>query len=78
MIIGSIIKNAIKILATNPAARKKAGEVAYKAYNKARPIIKKTSKTLYYKLELKSNTILIHIPDKEFSGSSSLLRIGKL
>ena len=46
MIIGSIIKNAIKILATNPAARKKAGEVAFKAYNKARPIIKKTSKTL--------------------------------
>jgi hypothetical protein len=46
MIIGSIIKNAIKILATNPAARKKAGEVAFKAYNKAKPIIKKTSKSL--------------------------------
>ena len=44
MIIGSIIKNAIKILATNPAARRKAGEVAYKAYNKAKPIIKRTSK----------------------------------
>ena len=46
MIIGSIIKNAIKILATNPEARKKAGEVAFKAYYKAKPIIKKTSKTL--------------------------------
>ena len=46
MIIGSIIKNAIKILATNPTARKKAGEVAFKAYNKAKPIIKKTSKSL--------------------------------
>ena len=46
MIIGSIIKNAIKILATNPTARKKAGEVALKAYKKAKPIIKKTSKSL--------------------------------
>ena len=46
MIIGSIIKNAIKILSTNPTARKKAGEVAFKAYKKAKPIIKKTSKTL--------------------------------
>ena len=31
MIIGTILKNAIKILATNPKARKKAGEVALKA-----------------------------------------------
>ena len=46
MIIGSIIKNAIKILVTNPTARKKAGEVAFKAYTKAKPIIKKTSKSL--------------------------------
>ena len=41
-------------------------------------MLKKTPETLYYKPELKSSTILIHIPDKEFSGSSSLLRIGKL
>ena len=53
MIIGSIIKNAIKILATNPAARKKVGEVAFKAYNKAKPIIKKTSKTLKNSLDIK-------------------------
>lgn len=53
MIIGSIIKNAIKILATNPAARKKAGEVAYKAYNKAKPIIKKTSKIIKNSLDRK-------------------------
>ena len=46
MIIGSIIKNAIKILATNPTARKKAGEVALKTYKKAKPIIKKTSESL--------------------------------
>jgi hypothetical protein len=55
MIIGSIIKNAIKILATNPAARKKVGEVAFKAYNKAKPIIKKTSKTLKDSLVTKIN-----------------------
>ena len=53
MIIGSIIKNAIKILVTNPAARKKAGEVAFKAYNKAKPIIKKTSKSLKETLDIK-------------------------
>ena len=46
MIIGSIIKNAIKILATNPTARKKAGEVVFKTYKKAKPIIKKTSESL--------------------------------
>ena len=46
MIIGSILKNAIKILATNPAARKKAGEVAFKAYKKAKPVIKETSKSI--------------------------------
>jgi hypothetical protein len=53
MIIGSIIKNAIKILATNPEARKKAGEVAFKAYYKAKPIIKKTSKSLKETLDKK-------------------------
>ena len=55
MIIGSIIKNTIKILATNPVARKKAGDIAFKAYKTAKPIIKKTSKslkdTLYTKLK---------------------------
>ncbi|MDC1194627.1 hypothetical protein N8081_01630 [Pseudomonadota bacterium] len=53
MIIGSIIKNAIKILATNPEARKKAGEVAFKAYYKAKPIIKKTSKIFKDSLDTK-------------------------
>ena len=53
MIISSIIKNAIKILVTNPAARKKAGEVAFKAYYKAKPIIKKTSKIFKDSLDTK-------------------------
>jgi hypothetical protein len=53
MIIGSIIKNAIKILATNPIARKKAGDIAFKAYKTAKPIIKKTSKTLRDNLNTK-------------------------
>ena len=46
MIIGTLLKNAVKILATNPAARKKAGELALKGYQKAKPIIKETSKSL--------------------------------
>ena len=46
MIIGTLLKNAVKILATNPAARKKAGELAFKGYQKAKPILKETSKTL--------------------------------
>ena len=54
MIIGTLLKNAVKILATNPAARKKAGELALKGYHKAcllytspsTPIIKETSKSL--------------------------------
>ena len=46
MIICTVLKNAIKILATNPAARKKAGELALKGYQKAKPIIKETSKSL--------------------------------
>ena len=46
MIISSILKNAIKIVATNPAARKKAGELVFKGYQKAKPIIKETSKSL--------------------------------
>ncbi len=46
MIIGTVLKNAIKILATNPRVRKKAGELAFKGYQKAKPIIKRTSKSL--------------------------------
>ena len=53
MIIGSIIKNAIKILVTNPAARKKAGDIALKAYKTAKPIIKKTSESLKNSLDTK-------------------------
>ena len=53
MIIGSILKNTIKILATNPTARKKAGEVAFKAYKKAKPVIKKTSKSIKKTIEKK-------------------------
>ena len=53
MIIGSILKNTIKILATNPTARKKAGEVAFKAYKKAKPVIKETSETIKKTLEKK-------------------------
>ena len=51
MIIGTVLKNAIKILATNPVARKKAGELAFKGYKKAKPIIKETSKSLKKAIE---------------------------
>ena len=62
MIIGSILKNTIKILATNPTARKKAGEIAFKAYTKAKPVIKETSKAIKKTLEkkLKSNLIKLY------------------
>ena len=53
MIIGSILKNTIKILATNPTARKKAGEVAFKAYKNAKPVIRETSKAIRKTLEKK-------------------------
>ena len=53
MIIGSILKKAITILATNPAARKKIGQIAFKAYKTAKPIIKKTSETLLDSLDTK-------------------------
>ncbi len=53
MIIGTLLKNAVKILVTNPAARKKAGELAFKGYKKAKPIIKETSKSL--KKSIKEN-----------------------
>ena len=53
MIIGSILKNTIKILATNPTARKKAGEVAFKAYKKTKPVIIETSKAIKKTLEKK-------------------------
>ena len=53
MIIGSILKNTIKILATNPTARKKAGEVAFKAYQKAKPVIEETSKAIKKTIEKK-------------------------
>ena len=53
MIIGTLLKNAVKILVTNPAARKKAGELAFKGYQKAKPIIKETSKSL--KKSIKEN-----------------------
>ena len=51
MIIGTILKNTIKILATNPTVRKKAGEIAVKAFKTAKPIIKTTSKSLKKTLE---------------------------
>ena len=46
MIIGTVLKNAIKILATNPAVRKKAGNLAFNGYQKAKPIIKETTNSL--------------------------------
>ena len=46
MIIGTLLKNAVKILATNPAVRKKAVELAFKGYQKAKPIIRETSNSL--------------------------------
>ena len=46
MFISSILKNTIKVLATNPEIRKKAGEVAVKAYKTAKPKFKEISKAI--------------------------------
>ena len=44
--ISSILKNTIKVLVTNPEIRKKAGEVAVKAYKTAKPKLKEISKAI--------------------------------
>lgn len=46
MILGSILKKTVQILATNPVARKKAGDLAVKAYKSAKPVIDETRKNI--------------------------------
>jgi hypothetical protein len=46
LIISSILKNVVKVLATNPEIRKKAGEVAIKAYKSSAPTIKEATKVI--------------------------------
>ena len=53
MIISAILKNAIKILATNPEIRKKAGDIAFKAYKVAKPAIKDATNSI--KKSIKDN-----------------------
>jgi hypothetical protein len=53
MILSTILKKTVQILATNPVARKKAGEIAIKAYKSAKPVIEETKKTIYKKTILK-------------------------
>ena len=50
MILGSILKKTVQILATNPVARKKAGDLAVKAYKSAKPVIEETRKNIEKKL----------------------------
>ena len=51
MILGSILKKTVQILATNPVARKKAGDLAVKAYKSAKPVIEETRKNIEKKLK---------------------------
>ena len=51
MIFGSILKKTVQILATNPVARKKAGDLAVKAYKSAKPVIDETRKNIENKLK---------------------------
>ena len=51
MILGSILKKTVQILATNPVARKKAGDFAVKAYKSAKPVIEETRKNIEKKLK---------------------------
>ena len=53
MFISSILKNTIKVLVTNPEIRKKAGEVAFKAYKVAKPVVKDATDTI--KKSIKNN-----------------------
>jgi|TARA_B100001093_G_scaffold236349_1_gene226408 hypothetical protein len=46
MILGSILKKTVQILANNPVARKKAGDLAVKAYKSAKPVIDETRKNI--------------------------------
>jgi len=59
MILSTILKKTVQILATNPLARKKAGEIAIKAYKSAKPVIEETKKTIYKKTILKKNKLSI-------------------
>jgi len=51
MIFSSILKKTVQILATNPVARKKAGDLAVKAYKSAKPVIDTTRKNIEKKLK---------------------------
>jgi hypothetical protein len=51
MIFSSILKKTVQILATNPVARKKAGDLAVKAYKSAKPVINETRKNLVKSLK---------------------------
>jgi hypothetical protein len=53
MFISSILKNAVRILATNPEIRKKAGELAFKAYKVAKPAVKDVTNSI--KKSIKNN-----------------------
>ena len=53
MILSTILKKTVQVLATNPVARQKAGELAIKAYKSAKPVIEETKKTIYKKTILK-------------------------
>jgi len=53
MFISSILKNTIKVLVTNPEIRKKAGEVAFKAYKVAKPAVKDVTNSI--KKSIKNN-----------------------
>ncbi|MBL6680368.1 MAG: hypothetical protein ISQ39_06210 [Alphaproteobacteria bacterium] len=51
MLFSTILKKTVEILATNPTARKKAGELAIKAYKSAKPVIEETKKNIEKKIK---------------------------
>ena len=48
-----MLKKTVKVLSTNPVARKKAGELVVKAYKSAKPLIEETKKNIYEKIKIK-------------------------
>jgi len=51
MLFTTILKKTVQILATNPTARKKAGELVIKEYKSAKPVIEKKKKNIEKKIK---------------------------
>jgi len=51
MLFTTILKKTVQFFVINPTARKKAGELAIKAYKSAKPVIEETKKNIEKKMK---------------------------